>query len=158
MQRITVSVVGFFLVVTLCGCGHIDFGGTDGRLTYYDPKPYLFVSTNKDCVTTATVVVLPAEKKSLKLIPGYGVSDLSVGLTNGMITSAGQKTDTKIPETISAIADLAKAAGGFVKMRPEPGKQVICTPSATLFPIENGKPDDTKPIKFDVKKEIIDLR
>jgi hypothetical protein len=156
MQRIMISVIGLFLAVTFCGCARIDFG-KDG-LTYYDPKPYLLVSTNKDCVTTATVVVLPDEKKSLKFIPGYGSADLSVSLSNGMITAAGQKTDTKIPETISAIADLGKAAGGFIASQAKPGKQIICTPSATLFPIEKGEAIVTKPIKFDVQTEVIDLR
>jgi hypothetical protein len=144
MQRITISVIGLFLAITFCGCARIDFGGTDGRLTYYDPKPYLFVSTNKECVSTATVVVLPAEKKSLKFIPGYGSVDLSVSLSNGMITTAGQKQDTKIPETISAIASLATAAGGFKGVRVEEG----CPPTAVLYPIENGKPDVTKGIPF----------
>jgi hypothetical protein len=147
MQRITISVIGLFLAVTLCGCARIDFGGADGRLTYYDPKPYLFVSTNKDCITTATVLVLPNEKKSLKFIPGYGSAKLSVNLSNGMITSAGQETDTKIPETISALAEVAKTAGGFMKLQAGTG----CPPSAVLFPIENGKPDVTKPIPFEVK-------
>lgn len=147
MQRITMIIIGLFLAVTFCGCARIDFGGTNGRLTYYDPKPYLFVSTNKDCVTTATVVMLPAEKKSLKFIPGYGSAKLSVDLTNGMITSAGQETDTQIPQTISAIADLGKAVAPFRKERVGIG----CPPSAVLYPIENGKPDVTKPIPFVVE-------
>jgi hypothetical protein len=91
--------------------------------------------------------VVPAEKKSLKLIPGYGAVDLSIGLSNGMITTAGQKTDTQIPQTISAIADLGKTVGGFKEIRAGEG----CPPSAVLYPIENGKPDVTKPIPFEVK-------
>jgi hypothetical protein len=147
MQRITMSVISLFLAVTFCGCARIDFGGKDGRLTYYDPKPYLLVSTNKECVTTGSVLVLPAEKKSLKFIPGYGFADLSVSLNNGMITNAGQKTDTQIPQTISAIADLARAAAPFKAMRAGEG----CPPSATLYPIINGEPDLTKPMPLEVK-------
>jgi hypothetical protein len=161
MQRITVGVVGVLLTVTLCGCAHLDFTDfTDGKegLTYYDPKPYLFVSTTKDCVTTATVVVLPEKKKTVKLKTGYGSADLSVNLSNGMITSVNQKTDTKIPETLGAIVGLGTAVGGIVKIRTEPGKQVICTPSAMLFEIKDGVPDYQNPIKFKVETEIIDLR
>jgi hypothetical protein len=147
MQRIMVGVMGLLLVISWCGCARIDFGGKDGRLTYYDPKPYLFVSTNKECVTTGSVLVLPAEKKSLKFIPGYGFADLSVSLNNGMITNAGQKTDTQIPQTISAIADLAKAAAPFKALPAREG----CPPSATLYPIINGEPDLTKPMPLKVK-------
>lgn len=76
-------------VSLLPGCGHLDFGPDQG-LTYYDPKPYLFVSTTKDCVTTATTVMLPSAKRDVKLVAGYGTTDLSVSLTNGMISSVGQ--------------------------------------------------------------------
>lgn len=130
----------------LSGCAHLDFTDfTDGKggVTYYDPMPYLFVSINKDCVTTATVVVLPEKKKTVKFIPGYGSADLSVGLSNGMFTSVGQKTDTKIPETIGAITGLV---GSIPKVKAEP-----CTPSGKLFPIENGVPakDPIRTFSFD---------
>jgi len=151
-------IIGLLL---LSGCAHIDFNDfTDGKggATYYDPKPYLFVSTNKDCVCTATVIVLPEKKRTVTFHSGFGTADLSVSLKDGMITSAGQKTDTKIPETIGAITSLATAAGGLMKVKPEPGKQVICTPSGKLYPIENGVPDNQKPIEFKVDKEVIDLK
>lgn len=144
----------------LSGCAHLEF--TDfkdkGGITYYDPKPYLFVSTNKDCFTTATVVMLPEKKKTLIFHSGFGSADLSVNLTNGMFTSVGQKTDTHIPETISAITSLGTAAGNIIKIRPETGKQVTCPPSATLFPINGGAPDISLPIKFAVEREIVDLK
>ena len=140
----------------LSSCAHLDFGDDKG-LTYYDPKPYLFVSTTKECVTTATIVVIPESKKEVQLKSGYGTADLSVALSNGMITSVGQKTDTKIPETITSIASLGTAAGGIMKMAPAPGKQIICTPTATLYPVENGVPNTNAPISFILTKEIVDL-
>jgi hypothetical protein len=157
-KNVICMIIGLLFV---SGCAHLEYTDfTDGKggATYYDPKPYLFVSTNKDCVTTATVVVLPEKKKTVKFVPGYGSADLSVGLSNGMFTSVGQKTDTKVPETISAIASLGTAAGGFMKAKPEPGKQVICTPSAMLFPIKDGAPDVQNPIKFVFEREVIDLK
>ncbi len=156
MRRITIGVIGVLLSVALYGCAHLDFDEFNekekgnGGVTYYDPKPYLFVSTNKDCVSTATVVVLPERKRTVKFKMGYGSSDLSVGLSNGMITSVGQKTDSKIPETIGAIAGLGTAVGGIVKIRAE-GKP--CIPSAELYPIENGAPNLQTPIQFPIKVE-----
>ncbi len=137
----------------LSGCAHLDFTDfTDGKggVTYYDPKPYLFVSTNKDCVTTAIVIVLPEKKKTVTFHTGFGSADLTVGLSNGMFTSVGQKTDTKIPETIGSITSLGTAIGGFMKMA-EPGKPIICTQWAELYPIENGTPNLQAPIRFPIK-------
>jgi len=139
----------------MLGCSHIDFGG--GGLTYYDPKSYLFVSTTKECVSTASVVLLPESKKTLVFKSGYGSSELSVTLTNGMITTVGQKTDTKIPETLTAIASLGTAALGL-KTRAETDKQIICTPAATLYPIESGVPNWEKPISFPVSTKVVDVK
>src|ERR1022692_350971 len=79
---------------SLSACAHIDFGG-DG-LTYYDQKPYLLVTSSQDCTIKATVISMPAEKKTMKFISGLGSAELSASLSGGMLTSVGQKTDTKI--------------------------------------------------------------
>jgi uncharacterized protein YbaR (Trm112 family) len=150
-----IKLVSIALLFSMIGCASIDFGG-DG-LTYYDPKPYLFVTTTKDCVSTATVVLIPESKKSLVFKSGYGSAELSVTLTNGMITSAGQNTDTKIPETLTAIASLGTAAAGL-KAKPVDKKQIICTPTARLYPIESGIPNLNKPISFSVSTKVVDLK
>ncbi|HUO45131.1 MAG TPA: hypothetical protein VMT94_09525 [Burkholderiales bacterium] len=142
------------IAVMMTGCAHIDFDGKQG-LTYFDPKPYLFISTTKDCITTATVVNLPDKKKSMDFESGYGSAELSATLSNGMVASVGQKTDTKIPETITSVASLATAAAAF-KAQAEAGKQVICVPSALLYPINDGVPDVDHPLTFPVKKETTD--
>ncbi len=131
------------------GCAHIDFGG-DG-MTYYDPMPYLFVSTTKECVTTATVITIPETKKVMKFVPGIGSSDLSATLSNGMIAAVGQKSDTKIPETISAVAGLATAGATLGKNVAE--SKAGCTPTATLYPVSSGVPDIEHPLSFPVTKE-----
>lgn len=59
-----------FLFVPLNGL--CSFGFWEGlfregkRFDIFDPVPYLFVSTNKECVTTATVTVVPGERRELK--------------------------------------------------------------------------------------------
>jgi hypothetical protein len=130
-------------------CARLDFG-SEG-LTYYDPKPYLFVATNKDCVSTATVVAVPDKKRSLHFKTGYGSADLSAGLAGGLLTSVGQKTDTKIPETIGALADLKTAIVPLAT-----GKAVICTPSARLYPIESGTPNLNASLEFPISTQTID--
>lgn len=139
------NLVKVFCVLSVClllGCAHLDFGDDKG-LTYYDPKPYLLVSTTKDCVITASIVVVPENKREVKFKSGFGTADLSVNLSGGMITSVNQKTDTKIPETITSITSLGTAAANAMKamaMAPSTEKQV-CTPSVILYPVENGVPN-----------------
>lgn len=134
-------------IILLSGCAHIDFNGSSNGLTYYVPKPYLFVSTTKDCVSTATVVSLPGKAKSMELHSGFGTADLSVNFSNGMITSVGQKTDTKIPETMTSLANLATAAVGIKALEAKPKKEG-CAATARLYPIKDGVPDTTSPINF----------
>ena len=136
----------------LGGCAGLDFG--DQGLSFYEPKPYLFVSVNKDCVSTATLISLPGDKKSVKFKSGYGSSDLSVALSNGILTNAGQKVDTKVPETITSIASLGTA---MATLSIDKGvKQIICKPSAILYPVTNGVPDLNTPVVFPVETKIVD--
>jgi len=138
------------LVMTACilvaGCAKVNFTADNGLL-YFEPKPYLLITANKDCIPTVTVIMLPNTVKHVAFESGYGSSELSVALTNGMITSAGQKTDTKIPETITSIAGLATAAGGLMKITE--AKEVppkYCDPYASLFEIAYDKEGH---LKFD---------
>ncbi len=133
----------------LTGCAHLDFGkdssGKERGLTFFDPVPYLFVSTNKECVTTATVTVVPGERRELKFEGGYGSYELSASLSNGMISAVGQKADSKIPETLSAIGTIA----GAVKPMLIDGVPLGCEPTATLYPINaKGEPDIANPLKL----------
>lgn len=129
--------------VFVSGCASIDFNAKDGEgLTYYDPMPYLFVSTTDKCISTATVINVPATKKAMKFSSGYGSSDLSASFANNMIVAIGQKNDSKIPESITSIAALATAtlAG-----------PAVCKPSAVLYPLVDGVPDPNSPINFSVQ-------
>lgn len=134
-------------VFFLGGCAGLNFG--EGGLTYYEPTPYLFVSVNKDCISTATVISLPGEKRSVKFDRGYGSADLSLTLANGIITNAGQKTDVQVPETITSIADWRSAMaqtsldGG--------GEPIDCIPSASMYLISGGIISDTPMNRFPVQ-------
>lgn len=147
------SVIAFGSICILSGCAGLDFG--DAGLSYYEPAPYLFVAVTKECVSSATVVSLPGVKRAVKFGRGYGSADLSVALDNGMLKSAGQKTDTKVPETITSFAALGTA---MAAMSVEKGaKQLVCVPSAVLYPVKNGVPDLSSPYQFLVDNKVIDL-
>jgi hypothetical protein len=142
----------FLSVLGLAACAGFDFGKERG-LTYYDPVPYFFVSTSADCTTTGTVVAMPGEKRSLGFDSGYGATELSANFSNGMISSLGQKTDTKIPETITAIAALAPALR-LTKDDSKAAETPRCEPTARLYRVdENGKVDLSGVVDFPVKEK-----
>lgn len=121
----------------ISGCAGLEFHDrpAEGALTYFDPKPYLLVETSSDCTTKTSVITVPGEARSVALKSGYGTADLSVSLSNGMITSVGQKTDTKIPETVSALAGAVKdVATVSVKSTSD-----SCRGRSVLYPIVHGR-------------------
>lgn len=150
-RAVLVAVVS----LSLGGCAGLQFNPQPepDALTYNEPVPYLLVSTTKECVTTATVVSVPGRKRSVAFRSGYGTADLSVNLQNGIITSVNQKTDTKIPETINAIASLSTSLG-LKALAESAGKQIICKPVANLYEIVDGRPSRTA-IAFPVTTEIV---
>lgn len=131
--------IACLLPLAVSGCAGLTFNSSEreGALTYSEPVPYLFVAKSQDCSITATVISLPGEKRSVSFNSGYGSGELSLELNNGIINKVGQKTDTKVPETLTAIAGLAKVAGP--KFVAE-GKKQACVPNGALFPIVNGVP------------------
>ena len=141
-------VATFVSVVGLAACARLDFG--EGGLTYYDPVPYFFVSTSADCISTGSAVAIPGTKRALHFKTGYGATELSATLSNGLIASVGQKTDTQIPQTITAVAGLATAAKPMKADAEAPAKRE-CVPTARLYPItKEGKVDKNGMLEFDV--------
>ncbi len=124
--------------IALSGCAGLDFG--EKGLKYYDPAPHLFVAVDKDCVQTATPVVIPGDAQWVKFDRGYGSAKLSVTLSNGMIASAGQETDAQVPATLTAVAGLATA---FSTKAAATGVALGCIPQAKLYRITNGVPEST---------------
>lgn len=148
-----------YLIVISCllsGCAGLEFhqAPQEGALTFRDSVPFMFVSTTPDCMTTTTIVSVPGAERSVGFKSGYGTADLSVAMSNGMITSVGQKTDTKIPETITAVAGLAKDVGSIalVKAVADDGKPKAtqCVPQARLYGVRDGN-IGSKPMEFPVQ-------
>lgn len=120
---------------TASGCAHIDFGGPG--LPYFEPVPHLFVAPAADCTLTATLVMLPGEKRYLKFVNGYGSAELSVSLGNGgMISSIGQKVDNKVSDTITSLAALQTASALSAAARATSAP--ACPENARLYPILKG--------------------
>jgi hypothetical protein len=123
------------------GCAHISFHDPtnpkpDVGLEYYKPKLYLLVTKTKDG-TKADILTLPdlTKPRFALLHPGYGSSNLSLKLSNGILTDVGQTVDTKIPETITALSGLATAAAGAAKEATPTGGTAKEEPSFTIYEI-----------------------
>jgi len=96
-------------------------------IPFFAPKPYLLVSRTgaKDKPLDISVIYLPDTARPLfaRLSPGWwGSSDLSVAFSNGMITSVGQKADTKLPEVLTSLGGLQTALANAAKTRAETRK------------------------------------
>lgn len=161
-------VVLVLVAVFLFGCAHIDFDDSNSNgngkkgLAYYEPMPFLLVNTTSDCMSTASLVILPGARRTVKLESGYGTADLSLKLSSsGMISEVGQVTDTKIPDTINAITSLGTSAMGLRSItleeepakKPESGKKDTCKIESKLYPIKDGNPDFSSPLAIPVTKE-----
>jgi hypothetical protein len=81
---------------------------------------------------------------------GYGSADLSVALSNGLITSVGQKTDTKVPETLNAISGLIPAVAKVAIADVAP-KGTECAPQSYLFKMVDGVPSPKPIMSFNPK-------
>ena len=138
MKRVTGIASPMTLALLLPGCAGMEFGnGANPKgMAFYDPVPHLLVKTATDCVITSEVVALPGKARWVRFRKGYGSADLSANFSGGLITTVGQKTDSKVPETIGAVASLASATGGILKSAvagapATPSK--TCVPEAKLY-------------------------
>lgn len=108
------------LVGPLIGCARVAFYSDakfEHKITgvkFYTPKPYLLIARTgaKDKPVEISIVYLPdlANPSYARPIAGLGSSDLAMSFTNGMLSSYGEKTDSKIPELISALGSFTGSA------------------------------------------------
>ena len=143
----------FLGALCLDGCARVEFsdGWVQDGAHFYDPVPYVLVTVSKDCTTNAGLVALPGSTRTAIFHSGYGSANLSANFLNGMLTSVGQQTDTKIPETITALTGIATAIpklGAAPPLAGAPPPPPQCPARAILFPIRNGTIDTTQPVQL----------
>jgi len=145
-----------FLLATalsLTSCASVQFYNDAGLtqksgLKIYPPKPYLLVerSPGTDVNIKTTIVYLPDTQNPtyVKVVPGLGSSDLQLELENGILKSYGLTTDSKIPETISAVTELITAAEGFGKKLDKTGTSASTFELYEIKTGADGKPELAK--------------
>lgn len=141
------SAIG--IATMLSGCAGLRFNAApqSDSFTYYEPAPFAVVKTAADCTKTVDIIAVPAKKRSVRPESGIGSSKLSLKMTNGVITEIGQETDTKIPEILGAIGDLAKTVGVAALSEGGGRDAPQCTPAMKLYAvIDDGGQIDFKEV------------
>lgn len=156
MKKLAILAVLTVAGILFTGCATVKVYSDAGLknetgLRFYTLKPYLLVEYNaeKDNTVKTSVVFLPdlASPQFIKLKPGIGASELKMTFSNSALESYGVVTDSQLPESMAAFADIlsksAYAAQNFTATRPadETGQQqqdapfrlfeIVITPSGT---------------------------
>lgn len=110
----------FFLPFLLFACAEVAVKrvtpndiNTPG-VRYYRPYPYLLVNNQSEY----KVIYLPKmdEEYSISTSPGFGSAGATCNLADGWnLTEYSDKLDSKVPETIDAVAGLLKEAAAAAK-------------------------------------------
>lgn len=128
MRTCARGAVAAAITMALAGCAGVDFYTsadlkTETGIPIYAPKPYLLVARTgaKDKPVEVSIVYLADTQRVIYAKPrsGFGSSKLTLGLTNGQLTSFGQETDPKLAELITSVAGLVTARGNADKATAE---------------------------------------
>jgi hypothetical protein len=152
----------FGCIFLLSSCSAVKFYSdstlkTETGIKIYTAKPYILVTQVKDS-TTAKVIYLPdlINPQYVKLKSGIGTSNLSLTLANGILTSYGLSTDTKIPETITSatglLTELVTAIKGDTIVDKNASKPVIKRPDFELYEFIPDKDNTVKLQKVTINK------
>jgi len=120
MKKLTVIAAILVAVILCSGCATVkiysDAGLTkETGLRFYTLKPYLLVEyqAEKENTVKTSVVYLPdlSSPQFMKTKPGIGSSELKMTFSNSALESYGVVTDSQLPESMAAFADiLSKSA------------------------------------------------
>lgn len=103
------------ILILLSSCATVKFYSdaslkNETGLRVYPPKPYLLVEFDgtKTVNLKTSLIYLPdkSDPQYIKVKPGLGTSAVKLDLNNGILTSYGLTTDSKVPETMAKITDL----------------------------------------------------
>ncbi|WP_417375654.1 hypothetical protein [Gimesia maris] len=146
MARLNILITLTIASLILVGCNprvriNKSPDNKDKGIRYYRPKPYLLVepagseTTNTDKKTSTktpsdeyvsiSMEYMPdfSEEYSINVSPGLGSAKVNVALTDGWnLTSLNQELDSQFDENVKAVAELTKAASGFIQTGGSPTK------------------------------------
>jgi hypothetical protein len=122
---------------------HVDDKDSSDGVHFYEPRPYLLVSNQQKTDDKGNVqnqfsnqiIWLPDHSRRyvVKIKPGWGTVDGSVKLEDGwMLDTLGSKTDSKGPETVTAMAGLVRAVAVKADQTPQGLYLIDIAPNGTV--------------------------
>ena len=115
MKKSICAAIVCSIILLFAGCAPVKFYSNPGLteksgLKYYTAKPFLQVEKDpvNNSVVKATVIYLPdlVNPQYMVVKDGLGSRKVDLKLTDGSINTLGVATDSKIAETIDALAAL----------------------------------------------------
>ena len=148
MEKLIVPAAIFVASALFAGCSAVKIY-SDAELTKetglrcYTLKPYLLVEylAQEENKVKTTVVYLPdlSSPQFIRLKPGLGASELKMTFSNSALESYGVATDSQLPESMAAFADIlsksAYAAQNFSGTPPGSVGQQVPQQPFRLFEI-----------------------
>jgi hypothetical protein len=134
------SILFLGIALLLSSCATVKFYSDESLknetgLRYYSPKPYLLVEydATKTVNLKTSIVYLPdlSDPQYIRIKPGIGSAALKLELNNGVLSSYGLTTDTKMPESLGKVTDLlTKSVSSLTdlarnKTEAEPGQPIF---------------------------------
>ena len=113
------------LAVTIVGCSTVEItklsdSAYSSGLRFYRPEPYLLVTQDNNGNSQTSMISLPNKNEEYVIKPKVrlGTVNVSATLEGGWnLTQLGTTVDTKVPETITAIAGTITAMGAVIAMK-----------------------------------------
>jgi hypothetical protein len=162
MKKLIFAAIAGLIILVLAGCAPVKIY-SDSALTkksglkFYTLKPFLLVEKDlaKMYVTKTTVIYLPdlANPQYLVVKGGPGSKKADLKLNDGTIETLNMSSDTKIPETLEALAKLVPdgiSALSELKSKKNESESVAASTITELYEIFIG-PDGTSVKKVDFK-------
>lgn len=108
---------------------------TDSGFLYYPPKPYLLIEQSEKGISTK-LISLPdlSRPHRLKHNEGLGSAEMGFEIDNGMIRSFNSKSDSKGPETITALTGIGTAKAALIT-----AEAAMATATRELQPIDSSR-------------------
>jgi hypothetical protein len=146
MTKWTITLVCSAFLISGCAevqVKHVVDQDTSDGVHFYEPRPYLLVSNqqkqddkgNVQNQFSSQIIWLPDHSRCyvVKIKPGWGTVDGNVKLQDGwMLDTLGSKTDSKGPETITAIAGLVREVAVKADQTPQGLYLIDIAPDGTV--------------------------
>lgn len=141
-----VMISAALIALSGSGCAQLKFGGpNDPGVPFYAPQPMIARAVTEDCTVSTSMIVVPntASTRTVSTTVGIGSNKLEAAFQNGMLTSFGQTTDAKIPETLTAISEMVGTLSGptaSLHAQGQAGAQAAksCSPIFEVFRVDAG--------------------